>query len=126
MKYFSLLFFLSLGYHVHAQVADSAALTGFTDAVLEMQNSELFRHGSLAVNVKAVKTGENIFSINQERSLPSASILKLITTATVLSVYGGDYRFSTFLEYKGTVSSDTLIGDLYVRGTGDPSLEAAV
>ncbi|CAG4993718.1 D-alanyl-D-alanine carboxypeptidase DacC [Dyadobacter sp. CECT 9275] len=122
MKYFSLLFFLSLGYHVHAQVADSAALTGFTDAVLEMQNSELFRHGSLAVNVKAVKTGENIFSINQERSLPSASILKLITTATVLSVYGGDYRFSTFLEYKGTVSSDTLIGDLYVRGTGDPSL----
>ena len=122
MKYFSLLFFLFLNYNVNAQIADSAALAGFTDAVLEMENSELFRHGSLAINLKAVKTGENIFSINQERSLPSASILKLVTTATVLSVYGGDYRFSTFLEYKGTISKDTLTGDLYIRGTGDPSL----
>ena len=105
-----------------AQNIDSLALNNFRDAVLELQNSELLRNGSLAVSLKSVKDGKHIFSANQERSLPSASTLKLVSTATVLSVFGGDYRFQTFLEYDGIIKKDTLVGNLYIRGTGDPSL----
>ncbi|TDE16365.1 D-alanyl-D-alanine carboxypeptidase/D-alanyl-D-alanine endopeptidase [Dyadobacter psychrotolerans] len=105
-----------------AQSVDSLGLTNFSDAVLELQNSELFRNGTLAVSLKSVKQGKQIFSLNQQRSLPSASTLKLVSTATVLSVFGGDHRFQTFLEYDGEIRKDTLYGNIYIRGTGDPSL----
>jgi D-alanyl-D-alanine carboxypeptidase/D-alanyl-D-alanine-endopeptidase (penicillin-binding protein 4) len=105
-----------------AQSTDSLSVSNLSDAVLELQNSELFRNGTLAVSLKSVKDGRNVFSINPELSLPSASTLKLVSTATVLSVFGGDYRFKTFLEYDGVIRKDTLFGNIYVRGTGDPSL----
>lgn len=106
----------------HAQVIDSAGLVRFSDAVLELQNSEFMRSGSLAVSVKAVKDGNHVFALNPERSLPSASTLKLMSTATALALFGGDFRFQTFLEYDGTLRGDTLTGNLYIHGTGDPSL----
>lgn len=114
-----LLLLVQAGY---AQVTDSLKLAAFSDAVLELQNSELIRHGTLSVCVKAVKDRNNIFALNQEKSLPSASILKLATTATALSVFGGDFRYQTFLEYNGEIRKDTLFGNLFIRGTGDPSL----
>jgi D-alanyl-D-alanine carboxypeptidase/D-alanyl-D-alanine-endopeptidase (penicillin-binding protein 4) len=80
-----------------AQSIDSLALTSFSDAVLELQNSELIRNGTLSVNVKSVADKKTVFAINSEKSLPSASILKLVSTATILSVLGGDFRYQTFL-----------------------------
>jgi len=105
-----------------AQAIDSAGLVRFSDAVLELQNSEFMRSGSLAVSVRAVKEGTNVFALNPERSLPSASVLKLVSTATVLTLLGGDFKFQTFLEYDGAIRGDTLAGNLYIHGTGDPSL----
>ncbi|WP_229211205.1 D-alanyl-D-alanine carboxypeptidase/D-alanyl-D-alanine endopeptidase [Dyadobacter jiangsuensis] len=107
---------------VSAQVIDSTGLVRFSDAVLELQNSEFMRSGSLAVSVKAVKEGKNLFALNAERSLPSASTLKLVSTATVLALFGGDFRFQTFLEHDGILRGDTLVGNIYMHGTGDPSL----
>ncbi len=45
-----------------------------------------------------------------------------MSTATALSVLGGDYTYPTYLEYDGQIVRDTLRGDLFLRGTGDPSL----
>lgn len=122
MKSYLSLFFSVLWYSCFSQSVDSLALTNFSDAVLELHNSELFRNGSLAISLKTVKDGKPVFVLNQERSLPSASTLKLVTTSTVLSVLGSDFRFQTFLEYDGTISGDTLFGNIYIRGSGDPSL----
>ncbi|HWV29641.1 MAG TPA: D-alanyl-D-alanine carboxypeptidase/D-alanyl-D-alanine-endopeptidase, partial [Dyadobacter sp.] len=113
---------LLTGRAVSAQVIDSTGLVRFSDAVLELQNSEFMRSGSLAVSVKAVKEGTSVFTLNAERSLPSASTLKLVSTATVLALFGGDFKFQTFLEYDGVLRGDTLAGNLYIHGTGDPSL----
>ncbi|SEJ49434.1 D-alanyl-D-alanine carboxypeptidase / D-alanyl-D-alanine-endopeptidase (penicillin-binding protein 4) [Dyadobacter sp. SG02] len=117
-----LLYIILTGNAASAQAIDSTGLVRFSDAVLELQNSEFMRSGSLAVSVKAVKEGKNVFALNAERSLPSASVLKLVSTATVLALFGGDFRFQTFLEYDGTLRGDTLVGNLYIHGTGDPSL----
>jgi len=122
MKFIPGLLFILFGTTNFAQSVDSLGLTNFSDAVIELQNSELFRNGTLAVSLKSVKQGRHVFSLNQERSLPSASTLKLVSTATILSVFGGDYRFSTFLEHDGEIRKDTLYGNIYIRGTGDPSL----
>lgn len=107
---------------IFAQSIDSLALSNFQDAVLEVQNGEMMRSGSLAVSIKSVKEGTTIFALNPERSLPSASTLKLVSTATALAVFGGDFSFQTFLEHDGMIRNDTLIGNIYIHGTGDPSL----
>ena len=122
MKFLLIFIFSIVGYANLAQSVDSLALTNLSDAVLELQNSELFRNGSLAISIKSVKEGTNIFALNQERSLPSASTLKLVSTATVLSVFGSDFQFQTFLEHDGYIKTDTLFGNIYIRGSGDPSL----
>tara|TARA_R110002124_G_scaffold40525_1_gene126604 strand:- start:97 stop:1554 length:1458 start_codon:yes stop_codon:yes gene_type:complete len=105
-----------------SQRIDSLALIQFKDQVLELQNSELLRNGSLSVQLKRVASNENIFAVNQHLSVPSASTLKLITTSTALAIFGSNYHYVTYLEYSGKVVSDTLFGNIYVRGTGDPSL----
>ncbi|WP_031529167.1 D-alanyl-D-alanine carboxypeptidase/D-alanyl-D-alanine endopeptidase [Dyadobacter crusticola] len=107
---------------VFGQKIDSTALNNLRDAALEFQNSEMMRSGTLAISIKSVRDKAPVFGLHQEMSLPSASTLKLVSTATVLAVFGGDYKFQTFLEHDGQIKGDTLLGNLYIRGTGDPSL----
>jgi D-alanyl-D-alanine carboxypeptidase/D-alanyl-D-alanine-endopeptidase (penicillin-binding protein 4) len=45
-----------------------------------------------------------------------------VTTATALEVLGADYRYSTTLEYDGQLDNSTLKGNLYIKGSGDPTL----
>lgn len=122
MKCFLTVMFCFLSIAASAQSADSIAISNLSDAVLELQNSELMRNGTLAVSLKSTKDGKTKFALHPEQSLPSASTLKLITTATVMDVFGGDYRYKTYLEYDGVIKRDTLFGNIYVRGTGDPTL----
>jgi D-alanyl-D-alanine carboxypeptidase/D-alanyl-D-alanine-endopeptidase (penicillin-binding protein 4) len=55
MKFAPFVFCLFLFEFVRAQTIDSVALNNFRDAVLELQNSELMRSGSLAISIKSVK-----------------------------------------------------------------------
>ena len=115
--------FILVSYQVvTAQRLDSLSLGRLSDAVIELQNAELMRNGTLAFCLKSTRDGRTVLGLNQQQSLPSASILKLVSTATVLSVLGGDYTYKTYLEYDGQIVRDTLRGNLYLRGTGDPSL----
>lgn len=77
----------------------------------------------IAVLLADAENGQTVASFDSKRSLTPASILKVITTATVLEIFGPDYRIETHLEYTGKIDSDgTLHGDIYIRGGGDPTL----
>lgn len=119
---FLLFLFLLSGPPGSARQLDSLGLGRLSDAVVELQNSELLRNGTLAFCLKSTRDGRTILGLNQQQSLPSASTLKLVSTATVLSLLGGDHTYKTYLEYDGQIVRDTLRGNLYLRGTGDPSL----
>lgn len=67
-------------------------------------------------------TGERITHYQSEVAITPASITKLITTASALEILGADYRFRTYIEYDGTIQDSILNGNLYIRGTGDPTL----
>ena len=76
-----------------------------------------------AVLLADTKTGKIISSHDGNKPLIPASILKIVTTATALEIYGPDYRIETRLEYSGTIDSNgTLTGDIYIKGGGDPTL----
>lgn len=105
-----------------AQPVDSLATQQVIRLVEGMQAGPAVRFGTVALSVRRVRDGEEAIGYNARQSLPSASTLKLITTATALSVLGSNYTYTTTLEYDGTIKDSVLTGNLYIRGTGDPSL----
>ena len=69
------------------------------------------------------KTGQTIFSRNENIGVATASTLKTITSATAFGLLGKDFQYQTTLAYSGTVDSDgTLKGNLIIVGGGDPTL----
>ena len=49
----------------------------------------------------------------------------MVSTATALSALSPTYRYQTFVEYYGSIVDSILQGNLYIRGTGDPSSGSA-
>ena len=81
---------------------------------------EAFRTGQFSV--LAVKmNGDTVACVDKSRKMVPASNMKLITTGLALLELGKDYRFETRLAYSGTIENNTLKGDLYIVGGGDPT-----
>ncbi|MDR0732988.1 MAG: D-alanyl-D-alanine carboxypeptidase/D-alanyl-D-alanine-endopeptidase [Dysgonamonadaceae bacterium] len=77
-----------------------------------------------AVSFKAVdlSNGKTIASFNAKTALIPASNMKIVTTATILDTLGGGFRFRTPLTYDGEIRDGVLKGNLYLKGSGDPTL----
>lgn len=80
------------------------------------------RGASFSLVVKDVQEGRTVYSYDTDRLQSSASVLKTVATATALEILGEDYRYPTTLEYDGILENGTLEGNLYIKGSGDPSL----
>ncbi|MDB5241534.1 MAG: D-alanyl-D-alaninecarboxypeptidase/D-alanyl-D-alanine-endopeptidase [Spirosoma sp.] len=103
-------------------LSDSVAIQRLLRQLDLFQTSPAARLGTVALSVRRVRDNQEVIGYNAQQSLPSASTLKLITTATALSVLGPTYTYTTTLEYDGSLKDSILTGNLYIRGTGDPSL----
>ena len=79
---------------------------------------------SAGLVVRDADTGESLYTRFGTNRLLPASNVKLITTATALEALGPDYRMRTDLLVDGPREGPVLDGDLYLRGTGDPTLLA--
>lgn len=67
-------------------------------------------------------TGQKeICNYNSSLVLKPASILKLVTTGVALIILDSNYRYQTFLQYDGKIIHHTLYGNLYIKGSGDPT-----
>ena len=80
------------------------------------------RGASFSLVVKDVQEGRMVYSYDTDRLQSPASVLKTVATATALEILGEDYRYPTTLEYDGILENGTLEGNLYIKGSGDPSL----
>lgn len=80
------------------------------------------RGASFSLVVKDVQEGKTVYNYDTDRLQSPASVLKTVATATALEILGEDYRYPTTLEYDGILESGTLEGNLYIKGSGDPSL----
>lgn len=84
------------------------------------------RNANWSIIVADATSGTEILSFNADKPIVPASTQKLVTTATALRLLGHDHSYHTAIEYTGRISNDgTLTGDLYIRGSGDPSLGSA-
>ncbi len=119
--YFTLLS-VFLSFPLFAQNIDSLAQEALIRRLDSLQNSFFMQHGSVSACIKSVKTGQTVVAYYHRKSVPPASTMKLITTATALAVLNQNYTYTTTLETDGSVRNDTLFGNLWIRGSGDPSL----
>ena len=79
-------------------------------------------HASISALVKDLNTGRVVFEHNPNKNLITASLMKLVTTATALDVLGKNYKFITHFRITGEIINGTLNGDLIIEGGGDPTL----
>jgi serine-type D-Ala-D-Ala carboxypeptidase/endopeptidase (penicillin-binding protein 4) len=71
-------------------------------------------------------TGKIIVAVDEQKSLVPASSQKVVTTIAGINILGSDYRYKTTLEYDGSITKDSVLnGNLYIRGSGDPTLGSA-
>lgn len=94
-------------------------------AVYNVALDEDFRNGSLSVCIVDLEKDSVVASYQPYTSLVPASTVKLFTTYAALSILGPDYRFKTELQYGGELRDSSLIGCIFIKGWGDPTLGSA-
>ncbi|MCA9658395.1 MAG: D-alanyl-D-alanine carboxypeptidase/D-alanyl-D-alanine-endopeptidase [Myxococcales bacterium] len=98
-------------------------LTATIDGILAHKR---LADATISVVVADVASGEVLYSRNPDTAVNPASNIKLVTTAAALSLLGPEHRYVTRLfADKGARKGDTIDGDLYLRGGGDPWLVTA-
>lgn len=88
-----------------------------------LMNDPVLRSANWGFVIYDPKTQKVVSSYNENNAFVPASTTKLLTTDTALSLLSPKFRWITQLEYSGDIDADgTLNGNLYVVGSGDPSL----
>ncbi|WP_449436104.1 D-alanyl-D-alanine carboxypeptidase/D-alanyl-D-alanine endopeptidase [Pedobacter steynii] len=117
-KFFLLLLLLSQSF-VYAQTPAHKLERAFNNFLADPQA----KYALTSLCVLDAKTGQTIFSRNENIGVATASTLKTITSATAFGLLGKDFQYQTTLAYSGVISPDgTLKGNLIIVGGGDPTL----
>ncbi|KAA3607806.1 MAG: D-alanyl-D-alanine carboxypeptidase/D-alanyl-D-alanine-endopeptidase [Planctomycetota bacterium] len=102
---------LCLGWGAEVAAAQESRLERRLDGLIRPVDSERDIH--VAVAIESLH-GEEIFHHQADRLMVLASNTKLVTTAAALLALGPEYRWKTEAHLQGE--------ELWIRGTGDPSL----
>lgn len=92
------------------------------DAVANFAQDPALKGASVSVVIADAETGAFLQVANPDQRLCPASVWKLFTTVAALKILDPDFRFQTVLAYRGEIDENTLHGDLFIIGGGDPSL----
>lgn len=87
----------------------------------ELQNRCLDK-AQTSVSIVALPSGRSVYARHTDTPLLPASVTKLVTTAAALHYLGPEYHFKTDISYTGDRVDDTIMGDLVIKGGGDPKL----
>ena len=88
-----------------------------------MISDPVLRNATWGFVIYDPRTKKVISSYNENTPLVPASTTKLLTTETALNLLGEKFRWITQLEYSGEIDeTGNLLGNLYIIGSGDPSL----
>ncbi|SFE90068.1 D-alanyl-D-alanine carboxypeptidase / D-alanyl-D-alanine-endopeptidase (penicillin-binding protein 4) [Thermophagus xiamenensis] len=80
------------------------------------------RYALVSAIIKDLSSRKVLAAYNPEKNMLSASLMKLVTTATALDLLGKDFKYSTKFWISGPVKNGILEGDLIIEGGGDPTL----
>jgi len=93
-------------------------------AIERFLGSKYMSGASVSIMIKDIDSGTIVCSYDAEREVIPASVLKTVTTAAALEILGERFRYETAIMYDGKITDTILDGNLYIRGSGDPSTGA--
>ncbi len=91
-------------------------------AIDSMADAPQFSNAHWGILIVDPERGDTLYARNAGKLFMPASNMKILTTATALSLLGPDHTFPTAFAARGPVAEGTLQGDLLVVGRGDPSV----
>jgi D-alanyl-D-alanine carboxypeptidase/D-alanyl-D-alanine-endopeptidase (penicillin-binding protein 4) len=98
------------------------AIKNFRAQVDERINIPELQPANLGIYIENSQTREVLYARNAHKLFMPASNMKLFTTGAALALLGSDYVYRTGLYTDGIIQNDTLKGNLYLKGSGDPSI----
>ncbi len=115
--------FLLQATSISALAQNTAALQRLQQELKTMRTSPALQHANWGFMLRSAQTGKVLAEADGNRTLITASTMKLVTTGAALGILGEEFTFTTALEYDGELKPDgTLTGNLYIKGGGDPTL----
>jgi len=95
-------------------------------AIQQLQNDQGLAPGFFAFHALTTDSGNVMGSHNSELAVIPASTMKIITTSAALGILGENFRYSTNISYTGKFDSlsGVLQGDVFIEGSGDPTLNS--
>lgn len=103
----------------------SGCAQDFQAAVDRFVKTSGVKPGSLAVKVVDLKSGKTLGEHNTASPLVPASIMKSVSSASLLEKVGPDFRYHTRVYIDGPLDMGILRGNLVVVGAGDPSVNSS-
>ena len=89
---------------------------------LLLKNPSL-KNVSYGISVVSIKKNIPVFSYRDNDLFSIASNMKLLTTAAAIEYLGPDFEYKTSIDTHGVITaSGELIGDIIIKGSGDPNL----
>ena len=114
----------SAGKKTEVTQLDTSALGVFLNYVDSLNTAPQLFGGAWSYCLVDVDSGKPIININSDHGMVPASVMKIVSTGTALKLLGPGFRFTTLLQYDGTIDAATRIlnGNIYIHGGGDPAL----
>ena len=81
-----------------------------------------FQHSIWSVLIQPASSDASLYALNPSKLVMPGSNMKLLTLAAAVNRLGWDYRFDTKIVATAPVESGVLRGDLFIIGSGDPSI----
>lgn len=130
---YSLLGQSSLSAPLKALLLQAQTETSATRTVGELQqeftallNDSLLNSASVGVYIASLKTKEVLFARNEQKAMTPASNMKVVSTVSAMDFLGADFTYTTTLFLDGLLkkSNGEFVGNVIIRGAGDPSLSS--
>jgi serine-type D-Ala-D-Ala carboxypeptidase/endopeptidase (penicillin-binding protein 4) len=88
----------------------------------QLQADSQLTHAMASIVVIETQTGKTVWQKNADIGLAPASTQKIFTSIAAFDLLGKDFRYKTQVYYSGILNNGTLNGNVYVLGSGDPTL----
>lgn len=123
LRTIAIVLFITIYNSLAAQTKTALTTTDkLTNYVNTLNADDDLKNASWGFCLMDPSNGSILAEHEKQLSLVPASGMKAITTLSALSILGENYTYITTLEYDSIITDGILHGNLYITGSGDPSL----
>lgn len=93
-----------------------------TDTINQILDDSILSNAHVGVCIFSLKNDRIVYEYNGQKLFVPASNQKILTTGAALYYLGANFKYTTRFKMRGRIDSSTLIGDIILEGSGDPTI----